>query len=178
MGPLSTRVIELAHGYVGSVEVGNNDAPWLQDLMAKSGNPDHWKARESYCIAALEALFEIASKELSIPFPLKTSLSTRGFYEDAKHDGWTKNGPHPLETYEPGDIAIFSDGATWMGHAALVTHVTAKGLFTIEFNTSDNDKGSQRNGGGCFEKSRPFSQFAAPSIKYLWLRGAVKTSRL
>ena len=110
--------------------------------------------------------------------PIKTSLSSRGFYEQAKLEHWTMNGPDPLKTFEAGDIAIFSDGNTWMGHAALITSVNADGLFTIEFNTSDTNKGDQRNGGGCFAKIRLFREFAAPSATHLWLRGAVKTSRI
>lgn len=177
MGPLSTRVGELAVGYLGDIEVGNNDGPWLRDLFAKAGNQNHWIPGESYCIASLCALFDIARKEQNgiLPFPM--SLSTRGFYEEAKRLGFTKNGPEPLQTYEPGDIAIFSDGTSWRGHAAFVTGVDAEGLDTIEFNTSGTNKGDQRNGGGCFRKRRLFRDFAAMSATHLWLRGSVKTSR-
>lgn len=177
MGPLSTRVIELASGYLNDTETGNNDAPWLEQMMKNAGNPNHWVPGESYCIGALCALLDIACKELNITLPFPTSLSTRGFYEGAKAKGWTNNGPDTI-VYEPGDIAIFSEGTSWQGHAALVTAVTPEGLSTIEFNTSSNLAGSQRNGTGCFAKTRLFKQFAAPSAFNLWLRGSVKTSKL
>lgn len=177
MGPLSTRVVELATTYLGDTETSNNDAPWLDELMKKAGNPDHWLPKESYCIAALCALFDIACKEQNTKLPFPTSLSTRNFYEGAKNVGWAHNGPN-TNVYEPGDIAIFSDGASWQGHAALVTDATPEGLSTIEFNTSDTNAGDQRNGGGCFRKTRLFRQFAPMSATHLWLRGVIKTSQL
>lgn len=177
MGPLSTRVTELATAYLGDTETSNNDAPWLEDLKNKSGNPDHWMPGESYCIAALLMLFDIACKEQGAELPFPTSLSTRNFYESARAHQWARNG-YETDIYEPGDIAIFSDGNSWQGHAALVTGVTPEGIDTIEFNTSGTSAGNQRNGGGCFRKTRLFRQFAPPSATHLWLRGSVKTSKL
>jgi hypothetical protein len=176
MGALSNRVIELAKAYIGDVETGNNDGAWLNDLAKKSGNPDHWMPGESYCIAGLLMLFDIAEKEIGIELPFSTSLSTRGFYEAAKQAGWTIPAAYN-NAFAVGDIAIFSDGSSWKGHAALVTSVTPEGLSTIEFNTSDTNKGDQRNGGGCFAKTRLFKQFPE-SLTHLWLRGSVKTSRI
>src|SRR5689334_9142593 len=149
MGPISAAVIERAKSFLGDIEAGNNDGPWLEQLMA-SDPKRGWKAGESYCIGALSALFDTVCKDQGQTMPIPTSLSSRGFYESAKAEGWTLNGPDPLKTYEPGDIAIFSEGNTWLGHAALITAVTPEGLSTIEFNTSDTNKGDQRNGGGCF----------------------------
>lgn len=178
MGPLSTRVSELAQAYVGKTETMNNDALWLRQLRDLSGNPDHWMPGESYCIAVLLMLFDIACKEQDMKLPFPTSLSTRAFYEGARDAGWAMNGPEPMKTFEAGDIAIYSDGTRWQGHAGFVVATTPEGIDTIEFNTSDNSKGNQRNGGGCFTKTRLFSQFAPPSATHLWLRGSVKTSRL
>lgn len=175
MGPLSTRVFELAQTFLGDAETGNNDAPWLRTLMANAKELP-WHNGESYCIGSLCALFDIACKEQDRTLPFPTSLSTRAFYEGAKALHWTSNGAYPI--YEPGDIAIFSDGNSWQGHAAFVVAASKAGISTIEFNTSNDEKGSQRNGGGCYPKMRLFSEFGVPDAHHLWLRGAVKTSKL
>lgn len=174
---ISSRLIELAKSYLGKTETANNDAAWLEDLKNKSGNPDHWIAGESYCIAALCMLIDIICKEQNISLPFPTSLSTRTFYENARIKGYGMALTTDTGIFEVGDIAIFSDGNSYQGHAALVTGVSPEGLSTIEFNTSDNIAGDQRNGGGCFAKTRLFRNFLPSSTK-LWLRGVVKTSRV
>lgn len=170
-GRVSERAIEIAQTYLGNTETGSNDGPWLRKLMDLAGNPNHWVPGESYCIAALCDIFDIACKEENVGFPFEYSLSTQTFYQNALEAHYAGS------VYERGDIAIFRDGMSWRGHAALVTGTTTEGLTTIEFNTSPAEKGSQRNGGGCYAKFRGFKQFAGQS-KGLYLRGAVKTSRL
>jgi hypothetical protein len=175
---LSDEAIQLAEAYLGKFEVTNNDAPWLRTLMQAGGNPANWKPGESYCIAALLSIFDMASSVLGVKFSVTPSAGTQTFYQNAT--GAHLTGPNP----GVGDIVIFRLGDSWEGHAGLVAGLVKdannnlNGIETIEFNTSDNVAGDQRNGGGCFRKVRLFANFKQTSLKKLWIRGYVKTSTL
>lgn len=170
MGQISEKAIGIAESYCGKAEEKPNDAVWLEDLMNISGNPTGWNPGESYCIAALVAIFTIALKGAKWPFVV--SKSTQAFYQFAKQAGWCSKAPGR------GDIVIFEIGDTGKGHAELVTSVEAGGIRTIGFNTSATSGGSQHNGEGCYAKLRKFSDFPQTAHPKLWIRGYVTTSRL
>lgn len=181
---VSDRAIVLARSFIGKTETANNDAPWLETLMHAGGNPGQWVKGEPYCIAALLAIFDMAcSAEGSKPFPIAASAASQTFYDNAAAVKRTGDTP------EVGDIVIFRFGATWQGHAGLVTNVVKddKGvpvaIDTIEFNTSPNKTpnttpNAERDGQGCYAKHRIISHFPKTDKRQLWIRGFVKTSHI
>ena len=170
MGQISESVIRIASSYVGKVEETDNDAGWLRDLINFSDNPTGWNPGESYCIAALLSIFKNCCKEK--PFPPRMSKGTQQFWMNAVAVNYTSRTP------TRGDIVIFREGLTGSGHAGLVIEVREDGIDTIEFNTSDNIAGDQRNGGGCFKKTRKFADFSQITHPKFWIRGYVLTSTL
>jgi hypothetical protein len=175
----SDHAIIEARQYVGKVEEGVNNAAWLRKLMPK-GNPAGWQPKQPYCIAALLAIFFLVCDLEGKKFPIAPSASTQTFFDNAHKDGCTGDIP------SVGDIVIFRKGASWQGHAGLVTEIlkTDKGIpygiQTIEFNTSGSSKADQRDGEGCYAKQRLFKDFSPGKMlpNRLWIRGYVKTSLL
>lgn len=174
-GEIAQRAIEIAHEYVGKVEskFKPNWADWLEKLMKDSGNPTKWIPGEPYCIAALGSCFALAAKELGKNLPIQFWKGTRIFYDMASKKSFVSQKP------EVGDVVIFSVGTQTNGHAGIVVGVTPdEGITTIEFNTSNTIKGSQRNGEGVYMKFRRFRDFQQTDKPHLWIRGYVKTSRI
>jgi hypothetical protein len=179
---ISDRAITIARTYVGQTESSNNDATWLRQLMLAGGNPASWVKGEAYCIAAALACFGAAFKEdgTGKTFPFSPSAGSQQAYENALEKQFTSDLP------SVGDIVIFRHGNTWQGHAGIVTSIVNNdgghpiGIATIEFNTSSNMSGNQRNGEGCFAKVRNFHDYS-PGVLVpgrLWIRGYIKMSTL
>lgn len=69
-----------------------------------------------------------------------------------------KNNQWVTSNYKLGDLVMMNfNGGTTTQHVGFVTSVSGDTVYTIEGNTSFDDKGSQSNGGAVAEKKRPLS---------------------
>lgn len=168
---LIEEAVQLAETYEGKTEQRKNSADWLTDLMKKSGNPAAWQPPEPYCIAAALAVWNIILRKHNMEIPFHPSKSTQTCYDNAKLKGFIGDSP------SVGDIVIYRKGDTWQGHAGIVTKVMDDRICTTEFNTSSNHAGNQRDGEGCYPRTRLFKDFQKSS-NHLWIRGYIKMSRL
>lgn len=157
MASLSEEAIARASQCLTLTETANNNAPWLQQLMADGGNPAHWQAPMPYCISAAAACWGVALSAHGIEWPFQPLPGTQQTYENAQKASLTASEPNR------GDIVIYRDGQGPHGHAGIVTGADSEGIATIEFNTSPTHAGNQREGEGCYAKMRPFAQFSDPN---------------
>ena len=66
-----------------------------------------------------------------------------------------QHGTKTSEHVKPKDFFIWRKKDSFQGHIGVIESVGAKGwVDTIEFNTSGNDTGDQRDGGGVWRKKR------------------------
>jgi hypothetical protein len=78
---------------------------------------------------------------------------------------WT---PVAEATPKPGDIVFFdfTPGGAEIEHVGIVIKDNGDGTIqTVEGNTSSDNKGSQRNGGGCYLKTRAYKKKNGSKIK-------------
>lgn len=169
---LVTEALFVASHYVGMSETSNNDADWLEKLMKNGGNPCHWQPPMPYCISAACAVWGQVLAAHSIAWPFQPTAGTQLCYENAAGKGLTTQVPHA------GDIVIYRDGNTGHGHAGIVTGLNGDNLFTVEFNTSPNHTGNQREGEGCYNKVRNLISFKGPKTSGLWVRGFIAMSSI
>ena len=168
---LIDEVLQLVESYEGKTEQKKNNADWLLQLMKDSGNPTSWQVPEPYCIAAALSVWNVVLQRHNLKLPFIPSKSTQTCYDNAKQKGFV--GAEP----SVGDIVIFRKGDGWQGHAGIVTKVLSDRICTTEFNTSSNHAGNQRDGEGCYARTRLFKDFQKSSTR-LWIRGYIKLSRL
>ena len=64
-----------------------------------------------------------------------------------------------LKKIRPGDVVCFDFGRmdAYRRHVGIVERVSGNYVYTIEGNTSSDDKGNQSNGGGVFGKKRKYN---------------------
>lgn len=65
--------------------------------------------------------------------------------------------------YAPGDILLMGPGGSQ--HTGIVISDDGTTIHTIEGNTSPDDRGSQTNGGGVYERRRPHGPFIYGAVK-------------
>ena len=145
--------LRLAETYVGTMEEppGSNGGPDIDRWNTAAGVPkgSYW------CMAFVRAMLASAGAEV-----LRTA-SVGFFLAWARADGLVVKRPRK------GDIVCFffdKEAPGWPSHVGFVKRVIGlrwdrNGRFvgylrTIEGNTSSDDRGSQSNGGGVFERKR------------------------
>jgi surface antigen len=96
--------------------------------------------------------------------------STQGSYDSAKND---KSGTYTIsDTPKKGDIQIFRNSATGMGHAGIVTDVNSNNtVSTIEGNTSESNIA---NGEYVAKKVRPSKVGTKLTNSNLVVRGYIR----
>lgn len=148
---IAKAVVKIAHGQIGYVEKGGADS--------RSGNiTKYWRRTDpslqgqSWCADFVSWCFERAGHELPAidrPYGYVNCASAVNW---ARRNGtWSASGH-----YAKGDIIFYCwDGSGVAEHTGIVVEDNgAKGIRTIEGNTSPTDAGSQSNGGGVYPKIR------------------------
>jgi hypothetical protein len=137
------QMIREALTEVGYVEQGGADG--------HSGNivkfwPEIGLGRDqglSWCGAFQQAIAKRVG--LTVPSLIYTPTAAQ-FYKDTGR--WFTEG-------HPGDLVFFDWYGTGIDHIGLVVAVNKDGTYqTVEGNTSAGDSGSQRNGGGVYQRTR------------------------
>ena len=145
-------VLKIAKGEIGYVEGGGPDG--------HSGNvTKYWAELDppfqklSWCACFVSWVF----KHAGMPLPF---IDHKWGYAGCRNLVTYAKKPNPYFTwvegrYQAGDIIIFD----WMGdgtgdHTGIVVSDDGRKIITIEGNTSGTDAGSQRNGGGVYQRVR------------------------
>lgn len=147
------RVRNIAKGFVGTREIGNNGGPWvtrfLKSVGLRPGNP--------WCAAFVSFCLDSAKIKT-----LKTrSGLARHFISKNKTIRATKVIQSNMEL-PPGTVVVWRRGTTTFGHVGFVDTWKGKSGTTIEGNTSSGRSGSQWNGGGVWNRTRtinPYNHF-------------------
>lgn len=146
---LHNKAFEIAEGEIGVTEAtGKNDGEVVKYLKVTglgAGYP--------YCAAGISWCYLQAAKFFDkgksfIPFPM--TAGSQVVYDHARKTGIkTKNKPIAQ------DFFIWRKKDSYQGHIGIIAKVARKGwVHTIEFNTSGNRNGDQRDGGGVWRKKR------------------------
>jgi len=145
-----TKALEWAQQLVGTLEVpkDSNRGPVIDDIQKSMG----YKGVQ-YCALFAQYVYKRACLALNIPYPFPSTASSQTLFEWASKAGFAETDFKKLRS---GDIIIWRKLKLWQGHVGLVKSVdfASQSFRTIEGNTSPGEKGSQRDGGGIFERTR------------------------
>ena len=139
----SHKTYEIARGFIGTKEVGNNGGYWVQRFQKISNAPKG----SPWCAAFVNFCLDSAGVK-GLPFTgsgLARSFATKNKTIKAS----TFNGELPA-----GTIIVWRRGNTIFGHAGLVESWNGTKGTTIEGNTSSGAKGSQNDGDGVWRRRR------------------------
>lgn len=155
--PVRSDIIELlpkvAKSEVGTVEIpinsnrGERVEMYLKAAHLLGGNP--------YCMAFIVWCFKECIRALKLDrdkcMPIQSQGNANKCFDYAK-----KLGKEVLPNPKVGDILIYRHKTVlFRGHACVIVEVIDNNtVITVEGNTSSDDKGSQRDGGGVFIKKR------------------------
>ncbi len=147
------RVRNIAYGFVGTKEVGNNGGYWvtrfLKSVGLRPGNP--WCAAfVSFCLdsAGVKSLRTRSGLARHFITKNKTIRATKVIQSGMK--------------IPTGSIVVWRRGNTISGHVGFVDQWTGNSGTTIEGNTSSGRSGNQWNGGGVWHRRRtinPYNHF-------------------
>ena len=147
---IADKALEWAIKLVGTLEVpkDSNRGLVIDDIQKTFG----YKGVQ-YCGLFAQYCYKRACTALNIPFPFSGTASSQTLFGEALNKKWIETDFSKLQS---GDIVIWRKMKLWAGHVGIVKSVDhANQLFvTIEGNTSSSNKGSQRDGGGIFERVR------------------------
>ena len=147
---LHEKAFEIAKGEIGVTEAtGKNDGPRVEAYLKVTGLDKGFP----YCAAGISWCYYEAAKFYNksksfIPFPM--TAGSQVVYNHA-----IKNGIKTSDDVKPKDFFIWRKKDSYQGHIGIIETVGRKGwVYTIEFNTSGDNNGDQRDGGGVWRKSR------------------------
>lgn len=155
----------VAKGQIGYTEKGGRDG--------KSGNLTKYGAAFGmdgvpWCSIFVWWCFK------QVGIDLKKEITSAYASAQKAMDGWQSKGMKIVKSPKLMDVVFFEfDSDPTADHTGFVTGVDAKGVFTIEGNTSSGNHGSQSNGGGVYARYRPFSQIIGYG-RYKWPAGCVQ----
>lgn len=141
------RLIEIALKDVGIFETSKNRGDGISKFWNATDYKDGYKYREPYCAAAVSYWI----REMNV-FDEETRPKTAGAFN---FERWGEGiGVKVLKSpdhVKRGNLVIFN-----FSHIGIVTSDSDnQGRFaTIEANTSTGEKGSQRDGGGVYRRTR------------------------
>ena len=147
MEPIQTRLVEIAHSFLGKTEIIPNKGfhdPEFEKEIRTTG----WTPPEPWCAALLKLEFLKGFQEL---FPGRID-SVHKYFDLSAVDTYNKCKASPdfhvTRIPEPGFAVIFQEGSGPFGHAGLVTGVTGRTFKSIEGNTTDpnHPSGNPREG--------------------------------
>lgn len=146
---LHAKAFEIIEGEVGVVEkTGKNDGE-VEKYLKVVGLPKGYP----YCAAGISWSYLEASKfygkdKSFIPFPM-----TAGSQVVLNHA--ISIGKKVSRNLTKGDFFVWRRKDSYQGHIGVIESLGEKGwVNTIEFNTSGNSTGDQRDGGGVWKKKR------------------------
>lgn len=147
------RVKNIAYGFVGTREVGNNGGPqvtmFLKSVGLRPGNP--------WCAAFVSFCLDSAK--------IKTLRTRSGLARHFISKNKTIRATKVMQTnmkLPSGTVVVWRRGTTTFGHVGFVDTWIGKSGSTIEGNTSSGRGGSQYNGGGVWSRRRtinPYNHF-------------------
>lgn len=144
------NVRQIAYGFVGVKEEGNNGGFWvtkfLKSVGLKPGNP--WCAAfVSYCLdsAKIRSLKTRSGLARHFITKNKTIKATKVVTQNMK--------------LPQGTVVVWRRGTTMSGHVGFVDQWTGKSGTTIEGNTTSGKGGSQWNGGGVWHRKRTINPY-------------------
>ena len=140
------RLIEIAKAEIGTIE-GPKDNQTKYGAYTKANFQPWCGSFVNWC-----------ANEAGVKVP-NTVWTPSGAAAFKKKGAWIDGD---IADPEPGDIAYFdfpSDGVDRISHVGIVVKDNGDGtVWTIEGNTSSDDKGSQRNGGQVARKLRAYKK--------------------
>ena len=147
------RVRNIAYGFVGTQEVGNNGGPqvtmFLKSVGLRAGNP--WCAAfVSYCLSVAD---------------IKTMRVRSGLARHFISKNKTIKATKVLQTnmkIPMGSVVVWRRGTTTFGHVGFVDKWEGKSGTTIEGNTTSGKGGKEWDGGGVWYRKRtinPYNHF-------------------
>ena len=144
------RVRNIAKGFIGTREIGNNGGPqvtrFLKSVGLRPGNP--------WCAAFVSFCLDSAKIKT-----LRTrSGLARHFITKNKTIRATKVSYNNMEL-PAGTVIVWRRGTTMFGHVGFVDNWKGKSGTTIEGNTSSGRSGSQWNGGGVWSRRRTINPY-------------------
>lgn len=151
---LVARAVELAKAQVGVVETpkDSNDGPMIREYQkiggAAKGAP-YCTSGIQWCFATAQLQLRLEGIECAMPILLgkPAVISQLNF---AKKYGKQAEGMPAL-----GSLIIWKSPISFNGHIGIVIGILDEFHYkTVEFNTSADEKGDQRNGGGVYVKVR------------------------
>lgn len=142
----SHKVYEIALGFVGTKEIGNNGGYWVERFQKVTKSPKS----AQWCASFVNFCLDSAGiKKL----PFTGSGLARHFATRNKTIKATEVIAKNLEL-PAGTIIVWRRGSTPFGHAGVVERWRGKKGDTIEGNTSSGTTGSQYNGDGVWKRKR------------------------
>ena len=145
----------IAKSQIGVVEKTNRNDGEVDKYLKVVGLGG---TREPYCAAGLswsflEGAFFIGKDKKYIPFPM--TAGSQVVYNHAKKNGKIDK----TNTTQKYDFFVWRQKNSTKGHIGMIDSVMVKGwVKTIEFNTSEGNVGSQRDGGGVWLRKRNLIQ--------------------
>lgn len=144
------RVRNIAKGFVGTREIGNNGGPqvtrFLKSVGLRPGNP--------WCAAFVSFCLDSAK--------IKTLRTRSGLARHFISKNKTIRATKVMQTNQelpPGTVIVWRRGTTTFGHVGFVDTWRGKSGTTIEGNTSSGRSGSQYNGGGVWSRRRTINPY-------------------
>ncbi len=142
----SHKTYEIAKGFVGTKEEGNNSGYWVERFLASC----KLKKGAQWCAAFVNFCLDSTGVR---GLPFTGSGLARHFATRNKTIKATEVLSKQLEL-PAGTIIVWRRGSTPFGHAGFVEKWKGKGGTTIEGNTSSGERGSQYDGGGVWRRKR------------------------
>lgn len=170
---IKKRLIEYAIKYCGETENPKNSN--RGEIIDKIQNEFGYFG-VAYCVLFVLYVYKKTLQEFGIKNPLLNTASSQTLYEWAKNKGLIETDFSKLGV---GDIVIWRKFKLWQGHAGIVISVnqTNKTFLTVEGNTSNNDFGEQREGGGIYQRIR-YMRKADFVVDAFYLRGFIPAERI
>lgn len=147
------RVRNIAYGFVGTKEVGNNGGYWvtkfLKSVGLRPGNP--------WCAAFVSFCLDSAD--------IKTMRVRSGLARHFISKNKTIKATKVLQTnmkIPMGSVVVWRRGTTTFGHVGFVDKWEGKSGTTIEGNTTSGKGGKEWDGGGVWYRKRtinPYNHF-------------------
>lgn len=165
--PTPQRLYAVLKGQFGMVEGGGRDG--------RSGNITKYGAAYgmngvAYCSIGVWWCF------MQIGLDLRKIIT--GAYASAEQamEGWQRKGWKVYKNPQFMDVVFFHFPGEKPGadHTGFAIAADAGGVHTGEFNTSSGDAGSQSNGGGCYQRYRPYSTVIGYG-RYPWPKSVTPT---
>jgi hypothetical protein len=168
-----TKALEWANHFVGTLEEpkDSNRGKVIDEIQSSMG----YKGVQ-YCALFAQYVYKRACSALNIPYPFPSTASSQTLFEWASKAKFAETDFSKLRS---GDIIIWRKLKLWQGHVGIVKSVDfAKQSFTtIEGNTSSTEKGSQRDGGGIFERVR-YMKKQDFTVDTFYLRGFINVRKV